>query len=122
MRRLVLAATILAALTSTAQGRAAPGTWLHISSHLPGAAKVSIDGAPAVTAPGEGQVDAKLGAGHHTLKVTAAQGVAYVGVLDLSPSALFTFHGKSYWCVNLLDKSLEPYSKDECQEEVSYRG
>ena len=95
---------------------------LHISSHLAEPASVSVDGAKAVTAPGYGSVVTAVAAGHHTLKVTSAEGVSYSGTLDLSAADLMTWKGKGYWCVNLLESELQPYSKDECQEDVTDAG
>ncbi|MFI4934340.1 MAG: hypothetical protein ACHP7N_06955 [Caulobacterales bacterium] len=119
--KLIVVAALALAVAAPAAG-AGPKLVLHISSHLPGAAKVSIDGAAAITAPGEGSVDAPIAAGVHSLEVTAAGGVAYQGKLELKTAQLMRWHGAGYWCVNLLDKALEPYSKDECQEEVTDAG
>lgn len=99
-----------------------PATVLHISSHLAKSAKVSVDGGKLVTAPGYGSTIVALGAGRHLLKVTSANGKSYQGTLDLKAADLMTWHGKGYWCVNLLESSLEPYSKDECQEDVTDAG
>ncbi|HEX7758692.1 MAG TPA: hypothetical protein VF459_04270 [Caulobacteraceae bacterium] len=132
MRRIGIAGLLLgtaaliggAALARPAHHPAGPAaaTALHISSHLAEAAKVAVDGGKAVTAPGYGSTVVTLGAGHHVLKVTSAEGATYQGTLDLKPGDLMTWHGKGYWCVNLLETSLEPYSKDECQEDVTDAG
>ncbi len=103
-------------------GASAGGPVLHISSHLAKAAQVSVDGHAAVTAPGYGSVQTLVGAGKHSLKITAPGGVAYSGSLTLAPSSLMHWHGRDYWCVNLLKDQLEPYSHDECQEEVTDAG
>ena len=94
---------------------------LHISSHLAESAQVTVDGKP-ITAPGYGSTTTPIAAGHHVLKVTSAHGVNYQGDLDLKEADLMTWKGKGYWCVNLLESSLEPYSKDECQEDVTDAG
>ena len=95
---------------------------LHISSHLAENAKVSIDGAAPVTTPGFGSTVAKVTAGRHTLAVTSPHGVNYTGDLNLDPAILFKFEGKSYWCVNLLEKALQPYNQEECGLDVADRG
>ena len=100
----------------------AAGPVLHISSHLAKASRVSVDGRPAVSAPGYGSVNTPVAAGKHSLKVTSPGGVAYSGALTLAPSSLMHWHGRDYWCVNLLKDQLEPYSHDECQEEVTDAG
>jgi hypothetical protein len=122
-----LAAALALAGTTEARSRkrarpAAPAYVLHISSHLAENAKVSIDGRAAVMAPGYGAVTARIGAGKHVLSVTSPDGVNYKGDLILAPTDLFAFEGKSYWCVNLLETELQPYSMPECQEDVSDRG
>jgi len=109
------------ALTGAAPAGAAT-TVLHIDSHLPKAAKASLDGGKAVTAPGEGSVVVPVAAGTHVLKVTTAAGVTYQTTLTLKPAALMHWHGKGYWCVNLLDHSLEVYSKEDCEEDVTDAG
>ena len=95
---------------------------LHISSHLAQNARVSVDGRPAVTAPGYGEVETPIAAGKHRLKVTAPGGVDYTGSLSVAPGSLLHWHGRSFWCVNLLKNQLEPYTHDECQEEVTDAG
>ena len=124
-----LAATL--AMTGAAQAKsrskpkpkpAASTYLLHISSHLAENAKVAIDGAAPITAPGYGSTNASVAAGRHTLAVSSKDGVNYRGELNLDPAKLFKFEGKRYWCVNLLEKALEPYSKEECQMDVSDRG
>jgi hypothetical protein len=107
---------------TAAKPAAAPATVLHISSHLAEGAQVSVDGKPAVTAPGYGSTVVGIAAGHHTLKVSSSDGVAYQGDLDLKPGDVMSWRGKGYWCVNLLENALEPYSKDECQEDVTDAG
>ena len=103
-------------------GAASAAPVLHIASHLPRAAKVSVDGRPVVIAPGYGSVETPIAAGAHKLVVTAPGGVSYAGRLNLRPSILMHWRGKTYWCVNLLDHALEPYSRDECQEDVTDAG
>jgi hypothetical protein len=101
---------------------ASAGPVLHISSHLSKNARVSVDGRPAVTAPGEGEVETPVAAGKHSLKVTAPGGVSYTGSLTVAPPSLLHWHGRSFWCVNLLKDQLEPYTHDECEEEVTDAG
>jgi hypothetical protein len=134
MRSLTVIAVVAAlAAAGTADGKAArrraparpaaaPASVLHISSHLAEDAQVSVDGKPAVTAGGYGSTTTPVAAGHHTLKVSSAEGVSYTGTLDLKPEDLMSWKGKGYWCVNLLESALEPYSKDECQEDVTDAG
>jgi hypothetical protein len=125
VRRTIISGACIAltlAATAPTAGSSTPGGVLHISSHLPSAAQVSIDGRPAVTAPGEGEVEATVAAGAHVLKVTGPGGVAYTGHLNLRTSQLMHWHGRAYWCVNLLKTALEPYSRSECQEEVTDAG
>jgi hypothetical protein len=110
------------ALAGSASAAGPGGPVLHISSHLDHAAKVSVDGRPAVVAPGDGSVETPIAAGDHVLSVTAPGGVAYRGHLHLTAPILMHWHGRAYWCVNLLKNALEPYSKDECQEEVTDAG
>jgi hypothetical protein len=100
---------------------AAKSNLLHISSHLAEAAQVTVDG-KTVTAPGYGSTSTPVAAGHHVLKVISAHGVNYQGALDLKEADLMTWKGKGYWCVNLLESSLQPYSKEECQEDVTDAG
>jgi hypothetical protein len=114
-----LGVTVMATAT---MGASATKPLLHISSHLAKAARVSVDGRAAVTAPGYGSVNTPVAAGKHSLKVTAPGGVSYTGALTLAPSSLLHWHGHDYWCVNLLKDQLEPYSHDECQEEVTDAG
>src|SRR6185437_2085955 len=87
---------------------AAPPTVLHISSHLPKAAKVSLDGKPAIAAPGYGS--------------TKIAGATYQANLSLKPEQLMTWKGRGYWCVNLLEHSLEVYSAEDCEEDVTDAG
>ena len=110
------------AFTAPAAFGASAGPVLHISSHLARNARVSVDGRPAVTAPGEGEVETPIAAGKHSLKVTAPGGVAYTGSLTVAPGSLLHWHGRSFWCVNLLKDQLEPYTHDECEEEVTDAG
>ena len=117
----VLGLTACAALAGAAMA-AGPPTVLHISSHLPKAARVSLDGKPAIAAPGYGSTNTPAMAGHHMLKVVTAAGVTYQLGLDLNPAALMTWKGKGYWCVNLLERSFEVYSTEDCQEEVTDAG
>ena len=113
-----------AALAKTGRHAASAGgaTVLHISSHLAESASVVVDGATPLTAPGYGSTVVALSAGHHVLKVTSHEGAAYQGTLDLKAADLMAWRGKGYWCVNLLEAALEPYSKDECQEDVTDAG
>ena len=113
-----------AALAKTGRHGASAGgaTVLHISSHLAESASVVVDGAKPVTAPGYGSTAVTLAAGHHVLKVTSHEGATYQGTLDLKAVNLMAWRGKGYWCVNLLEATLEPYSKDECQEDVTDAG
>jgi len=121
--RLISTAAISAALTALAASAATPPpNVLHISSHLEHDAQASLDGAPAVVAPGYGSTNVPATAGHHVLKVTTAAGVSYQTQLDLKPATLMRWHGKGYWCVNLLDRSLDVYSKADCREEVTDAG
>ena len=110
-----------AALATQALAAGAP-TVLHVSSHLPKSAKVSLDGKPPIAAPGEGSTNMPATAGHHVLVVVTATGAAYQTKLDLKPAALMTWKGRGYWCVNLLEHSLEVYSTEDCQEEVTDAG
>ena len=108
----------MAVLAATA---AAP-TVLHISSHLPKAAKASLDGGKAVTVPYDGSTVVPVTAGSHVLTVITAAGVTYKTALDLKPAALMRSKGKGYWCVNLLEHSLEVYSTEDCEEDVEDAG
>jgi hypothetical protein len=122
MKTTVLMAITSLALAGSAAAAGPGGPVLHISSHLDHAAKVSVDGRPAVVAPGDGSVETPIAAGDHVLSVTAPGGVSYHGQLDLKPTILMHWHGRAYWCVNLLKNALEPYGKDDCQEEVTDAG
>ena len=42
--------------------------------------------------------------------------------LDLKPVNLMTWKGKGYWCVNLLETSVEVYSTEDCEEDVEDAG
>lgn len=110
------------ALAAPALPRTLAGQVLHISSHLAKDAQVSVDGLPAVVAPGYGSVNVPTAAGVHTLTVTSAGGVAYTGSLTLKPAAMMRWRDRGFWCVNLLKDAVEPYSKDECEEEVEDAG
>jgi hypothetical protein len=116
-----LGLAICGALAAQAVAAATP-TVLHISSHLPKTAKASLDGKPAVAAPGYGSTNTPAGAGHHVLKVVTATGVTYQAALELKPAQLMTWKGRGYWCVNLLERSFEVYSAEDCQEEVTDAG
>jgi hypothetical protein len=119
-------AAVLAALGATLPARQATagpaGPVLHVSSHLAAASRVALDGRAAVTAPGYGSVETPAAPGRHRLTVSGPGGVGYSGVLVLAPGALMRWHGRAYWCVNLLKDRLEPYSRDECREEVTDAG
>jgi hypothetical protein len=118
---LALAAAV--GLLCASGAEAAPGRpILHISSHLSQAARVSVDGAAPLSAPGEGSVETPVAAGAHVLKVAGPGDVAYQGALTLDAHQLMRWHGRAYWCVNLLQDRLEPYTRDECQEEVTDGG
>jgi hypothetical protein len=95
---------------------------LHISSHLARTARVSLDGARAVAAPGYGSASLPARAGRHVLRIVTAAGASYQSPLDLKPAILMTWRGKGYWCVNLLERSLQVYSRNECEEEVTDAG
>jgi hypothetical protein len=116
-----LGLVICGAMAAQAVAAATP-TVLHISSHLPKAAKVSLDGKPAIAAPGYGSTNTPATAGPHTLKIVTATGVAYQAPLDLKPAQLMTWKGRGYWCVNLLEHAFEVYSAEDCQEEVTDAG
>jgi len=123
MRQLLSAWVVFGALAIGAPSSAAtPPTLLHISSHLAKAAKASLDGAKPVVAPGEGSTVIATAAGSHVLKVTTSTGVTYQTTLDLKPAALMRWKGKGYWCVNLLEHSLEVYSTEDCEEDVTDAG
>jgi hypothetical protein len=115
-------ATALAVLACGSASAAGAPTLLHISSHLPKAAKASLDGGKAVTAPGYGSTVVAVAAGSHVLKVTTAAGAAYRATLDLKPAALMHWNGKGYWCVNLLERSVDVYSTEDCEEDVTDAG
>lgn len=110
------------AAAATQAGAAGAPTMLHISSHLPKVAKASLDGKPAVSAPGYGSTNIPAGVGHHVLKIVTAAGVTYQTALDLKPAQLMTWKGRGYWCVNLLERSLEVYSTEDCEEDVTDAG
>jgi hypothetical protein len=95
---------------------------LHIASHLSKSAKASLDGGKVVMAPGEGSTVVAATAGSHVLKVTTSAGVTYQTTLNLKPAALMHWKGKGYWCVNLLEHSLEVYSTEDCEEDVTDAG
>jgi hypothetical protein len=116
---LIAALALLAAQDAVA---AAAPTVLHISSHLEKAAKASLDGKPAVSVEGAGSTNVTAGSGRHVLKIVTATGATYSTPLDLKPATLMNWRGKGYWCVNLLDRSMDIYSKDECDEEVTDGG
>jgi hypothetical protein len=111
----------LAALAASSAAVAEP-TVLHIASHLPKAAKAALDGGKPVTAPGEGSVVVAVAAGQHLLQVVTSTGATYQAKLDLKPAALMRWKGKGYWCVNLLEHSLEVYSTEDCEEDVTDAG
>jgi hypothetical protein len=111
----------LAALAAASTAVAEP-TVLHISSHLPKAAKASLDGGKPVSAPGYGSTVVAVAAGLHVLKVVTATGATYQTRLDLKPAALMRWKGKGYWCVNLLEHSLQVYSTEDCDEDVTDAG
>ena len=121
--RLILATALAATLAALTANAATPAlTLLHISSHLAHRARASLDGAAPVSAPGYGSTNVPVAAGTHSLKITTSTGATYVTPLDLKPAALMNWHGKGYWCVNLLARSLEVYSTEDCQEEVTDAG
>ena len=122
MLRLGFAVALGIAALSLPALAAAPRTVLHISSHLPKAAKASLDGGKPVRAPGEGSTNVPAAAGNHTLTITTSTGATYKANLDLKPADLMTWRHKGYWCVNLLETSVETYTHDECQEEVTDAG
>jgi hypothetical protein len=123
MRRMTGALVAIGALAAASVSWAAGGTTLlHISSHLPKAAMASLDGGKPITAPGYGSTVVAVTAGSHVLKVTTSTGATYHTTLDLKPAALMKWKGKGYWCVNLLDHSLEVYSTENCEEDVTDAG
>ncbi|HLY77769.1 MAG TPA: hypothetical protein VKQ70_00230 [Caulobacteraceae bacterium] len=123
MRPITGALVAIAALVAASASWAAGGvTLLHIASHLPKAAKASLDGGKAIVAPSYGSVVVAVAAGSHVLKVTTATGAIYQTTLALKPAALMTWKGKGYWCVNLLEHSLEVYSTEDCEEDLTDAG
>ena len=115
--------SITAAIALLAASAAmAETTVLHIASHLPKAAKASLDGGKSVTAPGYGSTVVAVTAGSHVLKVTTSTGVTYQQTLDLKAVNLMRWKGKGYWCVNLLEHSVEVYSTEDCEEDVEDAG
>jgi hypothetical protein len=120
--RLALWASIFAAAAASSAAAPPRTTVLHVASHLPRNAKVWLDGGKAAVAPGYGSTILPVGAGHHLLKVTTAAGVTYQTPLDLKREALMTWHGRGYWCVNLLERSLQTYSTEDCEEDVTDAG
>ena len=123
MRRIAGAWMVVGALATAASGAAATApTLLHIASHLPKPAKASLDGGKPVTAPGYGSTVVAVAAGSHVLKVTTSTGATYQTTLVLKPEALMRWKGKGYWCVNLLEHSLEVYSTADCEEDVTDAG
>ena len=123
MKRLLgTVAGLAGALAASAGAAAGSPTLLHISSHLPKAAKASLDGGKPMTAPGEGSTVVAVAAGSHVLKVVTATGVTYQTTLDLKTAALMRWKGKGYWCVNLLEHSVQVYSAEDCEEDVTDAG
>ena len=114
--------TLAAAAAFAASAAIAEPTVLHIASHLPKAAKASLDGGKAVSAPGEGSTLVPVTAGSHVLKVVTSTGVTYQTTLNLKSGALLHWRGKGYWCVNLLENSVEVYSTEDCEEDVEDAG
>ena len=119
---LTLIVATVSALACGAQTKPRVRTVLHISSHLARKAQVAVDGGRAVTAPGEGSTVVAITAGRHVLKVTTASGAVYQADLNLKPETLMTWKGKGYWCVNLLERSVEVYSIENCEEDVTDAG
>jgi hypothetical protein len=123
MRSITGALIAAGALTMAGStGAATAPTVLHIDSHLPKAAKAWLDGGKPIVAPGEGGTVVPVSAGTHVLKVTTAAGVTYQTTLDLKPANLMKWRGRGYWCVNLLERSLEVYSTEDCEEDVTDAG
>ena len=119
MRRMTAALAAISAMAAASASWAAGGvTVLHIASHLQKPAKASLDGGKAVTVPVDGSTVVAVTAGSHVLKVTTATGATYQTTLNLRPAVLVKWKGKGYWCVNLLDHSLEVYSTEDCEEDV----
>jgi hypothetical protein len=115
--------TITAAMALLAASAAmAETTVLHIASHLSKNAKASLDGGKPVVAPGEGSTLVAASAGSHVLKVVTSTGATYQTTLNLKSAALLHWKGKGYWCVNLLEHSLEVYSTEDCEEDVEDAG
>jgi hypothetical protein len=121
MRRALILAGAAALTAGPATAAGAP-TLLHIASHLPRPARASLDGARPVITPGFGATVVAVTAGAHTLKVVTAAGATYQATLDLRPEALMRWKGRGYWCVNLLEHSLQVYSPEDCQEDVTDAG
>jgi len=121
MRQMASALIVAGALAASTVAAAAP-TVLHIASHLPKSAKASLDGGKAVVAPGYGSTIVAVSAGRHVLKVVTASGATYQSTLDLKPANLMKWKGKGYWCVNLLESSVEVYSTEDCEEDVTDAG
>src|ERR1700722_11315073 len=111
----------IAALAAASAAMAEP-TFLHIASHLPKPARGAVAASKAGAAPGEGSVVVAVAAGQHVLKVVTATGATYQAKLELKPAALMRWKGKGYWCVNLLEHSLEVYSTEDCAEDVTDAG
>ena len=63
-----------------------------------------------------------VSAGATTVDEASATGVSYHQTLDLKTAKLLHWKGKGYWCVNLLESSLEIYSTEDCQEDVEDAG
>ncbi len=123
MGRITCALVAIGALAAgSASGAGAAPTLLHISSHLPKSAKASLDAGKAVTAPGYGSTVVAVTAGSHVLKVITSTGAIYQTTLNLKPAALMKWKGKGYWCVNLLEQSVEVYSTEDCEEDVTDAG
>ena len=114
--------TLAAAVAFAASAAMAEPTVLHIASHLPKAAKASLDGGKAVTVPYEGSTVVPVTAGSHVLKVVTATGLSYQTTLNLKSAALLHWKGKGYWCVNLRENSLEVYSTEDFEEDVTDAG
>jgi hypothetical protein len=123
MRRMTGALAAIGVMAAASASWAAGGTTLlHIASHLQKPAKASLDGGKAVTVPVDGSTVVAVTAGSHVLKVITSTGVTYQTTLNLKPAALMKWKGKGYWCVNLLEHSLEVYSTEDCEEDVTDAG
>jgi hypothetical protein len=120
--KMMAAIGLATALAGAALARGAAPTLLHVSSHLPHRATVWVDSGKAVSAPGEGSTSVPITAGHHLLKVRTSTGVTYQADLELKPEALMTWKGHGYWCVNLLERSVDVYSTENCEEDVTDAG